>query len=120
MGPREKLIKKKLEDIKVFRQAYHGNVFVGNHYKLVLKNYESRCSVLADKPGAYQKVVDIFRIFSNICTFLFLKSWFLTGDEVMKVSEHCHEFDNLSPGLGQSACCQKKRVRVSTRLLTVS
>ena len=99
MGPREKLLNKKLEDIKVVRQAYHGNVFVGNHCKLVLKNYESLCSVIADKPGAYQKVVDIFRIFSNICPFLFLKSRFLTEDEVMKVSELCREFGNVYPVL---------------------
>ena len=97
MGTREKLLNQKLEDIKVVQQAYHGNVFVGNHCKLVLKHYESLCSVIADKPGTYQKVHEIFRIFSELYPFLFLKSTLLTEEEVLKVSELCHEFGNVYP-----------------------
>ena len=49
MGPRERILSSKLEEIKVVRQAYHGTVFVGNHCKLVLKNHGTVCSAISDK-----------------------------------------------------------------------
>ena len=49
-GIRESLLVDYLDEIKVVRQAYHGNQFVGNHCKLVLKHHEKLCSVIDDKP----------------------------------------------------------------------
>ena len=41
MGPRELELHKKFDKIKVKRQAYHGNIFVGNPCKLVLQHHEA-------------------------------------------------------------------------------
>ena len=49
VGPREKELLDALELIKVARQAYHGNVFVGNHCVKVLKNYSTLTNVLRDE-----------------------------------------------------------------------
>ena len=59
MGFREKLLNDKLEDLKVARQAYHGNVFVGNHCKIVLTNYQLLCSVISDKLDKHVKIIII-------------------------------------------------------------
>ncbi|XP_065685093.1 uncharacterized protein LOC136097065 [Hydra vulgaris] len=49
MGTHERSLYKALEDMKVERQAYHGNVFVGNHCKIVLRNHYKLCSVIDDE-----------------------------------------------------------------------
>ena len=81
MGPREKDLLQCLDDIKVVRQAYHGNVFVGNHCKVILKNYERLCRVIADEAGLYGKFVRLFSLFSQIQPILLRKS-FLTCSEI--------------------------------------
>ena len=72
MGPREQLLNRKLEEMKVIRQAYHDNVFVGNHCKLVLKNHEALCSVIKDVPHLHQKFVSIFSLFNRNLSLLVL------------------------------------------------
>ena len=39
IGVYECQLLKTLDRIKVVRQAYHGNVFIGNHCKIILNNY---------------------------------------------------------------------------------
>ena len=97
MGSREKLPNRKLEDMKVIRQAYHGNVFVGNHCKLILNTYESLCNVVADKPDFHHKLNTVFGIFSKICPLLFLKSRHLTSDEIASIKQLCNEFGEVFP-----------------------
>ena len=99
MGFREKLLNDKLEDVKVARQAYHGNVFVGNHCKIVLKNYELLCGVVSDKLDMHVKITKVFGIFSQICPYLFLKSRLLTSDEIATVKELCTQFGQVFPVL---------------------
>ncbi len=135
MGPRERELNRKLEDMKVIRQAYHGNVFVGNHCEIVLKNYELLCSVIADKQEHHKKFTCIFQIFSELCPFLFIKSRFLTNHEIRLVEKLCTDFGKGFPvlfpdknitrkihelifnvplfyaGLEQVECYLKKRVR---------
>ena len=36
MGESEKRLLQILDDIDIKRQAYHGNVFIGNHCKVIL------------------------------------------------------------------------------------
>ena len=74
------MLNKRLDDINVIRQAYHGNVFVGIHCKIVLANYENLCNVIADRP--INKVRTVFSIFSRISPILFRKSRFLSQEEI--------------------------------------
>ena len=97
MGSREKLLNRKLEDMTVIRQAYHGNVFVGNHCKLVLNKYKTLCNVVADKPDFHHKINTVFGIFSKICPLLFLKSRHLTSDEIASIKQLCIEFGEVFP-----------------------
>ena len=41
VGEQEKTLNKALEEMKVVRQAYHGNVMVGNHCIIVLKKFQA-------------------------------------------------------------------------------
>ena len=77
------------------RQAYHGNVFVGNHCKLVLKNHELLCSVVSDKPCIHGKLIDLFGVFAEIQPLLF--SNILTNEQVAQVKELCTRFGKKYP-----------------------
>ena len=108
MGPREQLLNRKLEEMKVIRQAYHGNVFVGNHCKLVLKNHEALCSVIRDKPHLHQKFITIFSLFNRIHPYLFLKSRRLTPEEIESLQDMCSKFGELFPQLFPEANITRK------------
>ena len=56
MGESEKLLLQILDEIGVKRQACQGNVFIGNHCKVILAkgknqvyNFEKLCSLLSDR-----------------------------------------------------------------------
>lgn len=83
-----------LQSINVERQAYHGNVFVGNHCKLILKNFKLLCNVLDGYPKQYDKFMQIFTIFSRPRDLLFAKR-FLTDYEIDKVVKSCEEFCDI-------------------------
>ena len=95
MGVREQCLLNVLDEIKVERQAYHGNVFVGNHCKLVLKNHQLLCSVVSDKPCIHGKLIDLFGIFAEIQPLLFSK--ILTNEQVAQVKELCTRFGEKYP-----------------------
>ena len=92
MGHRELLLNECLNEIKVVRQAYHGNVFVGNHCKLVLKNYVKLCRVIADQEEDHEKFLKIFEVFQQIQSLAFLKSRFLTEAEIGSLKQSCYRF----------------------------
>ena len=46
VGPNERSLLDALESLKVVRQAYHGNVMVGNHCHKVLEDYQTLTRVL--------------------------------------------------------------------------
>ena len=71
MGDREKKLLSILDQIGMKRQAYHGNVFVGNHCKVILAkdknqvfNFAKPCSVLTDEVTK-DHFVELFRIYSK-------------------------------------------------------
>lgn len=62
MANREKQLFQRLDDIKVARQAYHGNVFVGNHCKVVLRNHVPLCGVIADNADLHERFLCVWFI----------------------------------------------------------
>ena len=71
VGPTEKNLLKVLDLIKVVRQAYHGNVFVGNHCKIILKNFLELCDVISrGAPKVCKSLKEVFGIFSGPHLFL--------------------------------------------------
>ena len=71
MGDGEKKLLRILDQIGVKRQAYHGSVFVGNHWKVILAkdknqvfNFVKLCSVLTDEVTK-DHLVELFRIYSE-------------------------------------------------------
>ena len=67
VGQKELELTMSLEKMSVDRQAYHGNVFVGNHCKKILKKFTNLTSVLkADSPELESKFNKIFAIFRDI------------------------------------------------------
>eukprot|EP00112_Aurelia_sp_Birch-Aquarium-sp1_P019382 Seg4785.1 transcript_id=Seg4785.1/GoldUCD/mRNA.D3Y31 product="hypothetical protein" protein_id=Seg4785.1/GoldUCD/D3Y31 len=97
MGPRERILNSKLEEIKVVRQAYHGNVFVRNHCKLVLKNHGTVCSVISDKTDMHTKFIELFSLFNMIQPLLFMKQRMLKDEEITLVKDVCYKFGALFP-----------------------
>ena len=75
MGPLELSLLNILDDIKVVRQAFHGDIFVGKHCKIILRNHELLCSVLCAKPDLKAKFVEIFSNFAKVQPLLFLKKY---------------------------------------------
>ena len=108
MGPRELELHRKLDEIKVKRQAYHGNVFVGNHCKLVLRHHEALCNVVADKPVLHQTFTNIFSLFSKIQRPLFIKSRLLTQEEITTLTNSCSKFGEIFPSLFPQANVTRK------------
>jgi len=94
MGPLEKMLNDTLIYLKVERQAYHGNVFVGNHCKIILHNYNLICNVLNDHPSFKEIFLKIFKLFAAPRDLLFAKR-FLTEEEINDVCRDCHEFCNI-------------------------
>ena len=71
MGDSENFFWSILDQIGMKRQAYHGNVFVGNHCKVILAkdknqvfNFVKLCSVLTDEVTK-DHLVELFRIYSE-------------------------------------------------------
>ena len=71
VGPTEKNLLKLLDEIKVVRQAYHGNVFVGNHCKIILRNFVMLCDVISRKAPEvckdFKKVFGIWSVCVCVC-----------------------------------------------------
>ena len=77
------------------RQAYHGNVFVGNHCKKILQNFDTLCSVLDGTP--HEKAFrQIFEVLAAPRDLLFAKR-FLNEDEITRVCKQCEEFCEIYP-----------------------
>ena len=71
MGESEEQLLKILDEIGVKRQAYHGNVFISNHCKVILAkdknqvyNFEKLCSVLSDRLER-EHFIEVFRLYSE-------------------------------------------------------
>ena len=66
IGDCERQLLETLDRIRVVRQAYHGNVFIGNHCKIILNNYEKLCDVVSDEPEFHKHISECFRIYSKL------------------------------------------------------
>ena len=77
-----------LDRIKVVRQAYHGNVFIGNHCKIILKNYEKLYDVVSDEPEFHGHISESFCIYSELDKLISAKR-FLTEIEIYTVKIFC-------------------------------
>ena len=64
MGNLEVKLNDILRSIKVDRQAFHGDIFVGNHCKIILAKHEYVCSVL-EGDEIYDKIVHLLRVFGG-------------------------------------------------------
>ena len=103
MGPREKQIECILNEIGVKRQAYHGDVFVGNHCKVILSkqkdsnlyNYEKLCNVLSDcKKRAH--LIEIFSVYSRARELMSRRS-FLNDTDINELVSLCTKFGEIYP-----------------------
>ena len=94
-GEREQKLNDTLESIKVIRQAYHGNVMVGNHCVLVLKEFKMLTDVIVDKDECekFNAVFDLFRRIMN----LVMARCFLFEDKINSLEILCYEFGTIFP-----------------------
>ena len=76
IGPREESLNLTLTELNV----HHGNVFVGNHCKII-NNNEKLLAVIKDKDVDHGTFINVFRVFSEIQPLLLTKL--------------CHEFGNM-------------------------
>ena len=67
IGPCGQKLLDSLNDLKVERQAYHGDVFVGNHCYILLQNCSILCSVSNDMPDLHEKCESVFFYIIHIC-----------------------------------------------------
>ena len=91
MGPKERELNEVLENqLKVKRQAYHSQCFVGNHCRIILEKYEALVNVISghDKHDMYHL------LFSKLCGILlpYSHSNFLTQEEVDTLVDRCYDF----------------------------
>ena len=96
LGDREKKLELALEHMKVVRQAYHGNVMVGNHSKIVLERHKELTEVIADHPELKAKFDRLFEIFGEAMRYTMARR-FLLEDEIEKLEELVIEFGKLFP-----------------------
>ena len=95
IGDRERQLLETLDSIKVVCQAYHGNVFIGNHCKIILNNYEKLCSVASDEPEFHEHISESFQIYSELDKLISAKR-FLTEVEILSVKELCKGFGKFT------------------------
>ena len=102
MGDGEKNILSILHEVGLKRQAEHGNVFVGNHCKVILPkdknqvfNFAKLFSVLTDEV-AKDHFVELFRIYSEAHS---LMAWrhLLSENEKVTLKSLCYNFGALFP-----------------------
>ena len=102
MGDGEKILLSILDEVGSKRQAQHGNVFVGNHCKVILPkdknqvfNFAKRCSVLTDEV-AKDHFVESFRIYSEARS-LMARRHLLSENEKVTLKSLCYNFGALFP-----------------------
>ena len=83
------------DSINVVRQAYHGNVFIGNHCKIILNNYEKLGSVVSDEPEFHEHISESFLIYSEPDKLISAKR-FLTEVQILSIKELCMGFGKLT------------------------
>ena len=97
VGKKEKELVDALEKMKVERQAYHGNVMVGNHCEKVLEKHSELTKVIEehDRYDSFNKVFSLF----NSAMKLMMTRRFLSDDEILTLTSLCYEFGAIFPVL---------------------
>ena len=97
MGDSEKQLLNVLDQIGVKRQAYHGNVFVGNHCKVILAkdknqeyNFVKLCNVLSDEVKK-EHFVKLFSIYSEARSLMAQKNY-LSDENILTLTNLCYDF----------------------------
>lgn len=98
MGRLEKELVAKLQKHNIDRQAFHGEVFVGNHCKLVLAHHNDICSVLPSDDTTRTGVVELYGIFAKLYPLIFTKRT-LDEDEIEMVQSLCWAIGKRYPVL---------------------
>ena len=109
VGPTERNLLKLLDDIKVLRQAYHGNVFVGNHCKIILRNFVMLCDVISRKaPEVCKDFKKVFGIFSEAHHYMAIKH-LLSDSDIESLCYFCEELGHVYPMVfPESPCLTRK------------
>ena len=102
MGDGEKKLLSILDEIGVKRQACHGNVFIGNHCKVILAkdknqvfNFVKLCSVLTDEVTR-DHFVELLRIYSEAPS-LMARRHLLSKNKKVTLKFLCYNFSALFP-----------------------
>ena len=96
IGPFETHLVDTLSELKVDRQVYHGNSFIGNHCKILLSNIDKLLSVLDECPieqSQFKEILTIFDALMKLC----MKKSFLSQDEIDEVGSLCNKFGEKFP-----------------------
>ena len=96
MGDREKRLSDALDSIKVVRQAYHGNVMVGNHCVIVLNRYHVLTDIIADNEEMCSKFNVVFSIYSNAMKLIMARR-FPNDEEIDDLCQQCKLFGEVFP-----------------------
>ena len=88
---REAMLSVTFDKMKVEQQAYHGNVFVGNHCIKVLSRYTELTDVISNHPK-----FDDFKIFSQAMKYIMARR-FLSNDEIERPTKLCTVFEHGIP-----------------------
>ena len=93
---KEKKLSDSLDSLHVIRQAYHGNIFVGNHCKQILKIFSVLTDVICEKKELQDKFNEIFKTRGDIQT-LMTANRFLLENEIQELQILCCRFGDLFP-----------------------
>ena len=94
VGDTEFKLLETLDSIKVVCQSYHRNVFIGNHCKISLNNYQKLCSVVSGEPEFRKDTSESFHIYSELKKLILAKR-FLTEAEILPAKQLCTRFDKF-------------------------
>ena len=94
-GEKEKELIQALENMKVKRQVYHGNVLVGNNSIKVLERHKDLTNVIKDNPS-YPHFNEVFSIFNRAMELMMARKW-LKVEEIDELELLCHKFGEIFP-----------------------
>ena len=86
ISPHERRFLTSLNKLRVVLQAYHGNVYVGSHCKVILREYEELLEFVSGVPELHRKFKELFSIYSLVHRKVSSKR-FLTSEEVTEVRQ---------------------------------
>ena len=95
VGPYEQALLNALDSLNVVRQAYHGNVMVGNHCHKVLEGFTTLTNVLPHEDDR-ARFNTVFRVFDSIMELVLAKR-FLSANEIDLLAQRCNEFGVVFP-----------------------